>query len=225
MKPKLILAAIFISLAAFSQTEPIYKQFGNQVVDVSNPKILQYERGKIAWVQDGLVGVDAEKPTSQTVIASQIVNEDWVFDRLIVVTNFPDISRATVSQSFSMRMLKIGVFNGYEGQPRELYDCGKPYTPPPLTPEQIKSAQEAAQAHAIADKKRAELNEINAVRWLQSQATNGDATAQRSLGLHYLNGQGCTTNQSQAVYWLTQAANQGDIEASNKLANLQNRQY
>jgi TPR repeat protein len=53
--------------------------------------------------------------------------------------------------------------------------------------------------------------------WLQSEATNGSVSAQCSLGLHYLNGQGCETNKELAVYWLTQAANQGEIEASNKL--------
>jgi TPR repeat protein len=42
-----------------------------------------------------------------------------------------------------------------------------------------------------------------------------------SLGEHYLTGLGCETNRTQAVYWLTQAANQGDLEASNKLAEIQ----
>jgi TPR repeat protein len=62
--------------------------------------------------------------------------------------------------------------------------------------------------------------QANVIRWLQPQATNGDASAQCSLGEHYLTGQGCETNRTQAIYWLTQASNQGDIEASNKLANL-----
>jgi S1-C subfamily serine protease len=89
------------------------------------------------------------------------------------------------------------------------------------TPEEIKVAQDAAQARAIADKKRAMQGQIDAVRWLQPQATNGDASAQCSLGLHYLNGQGCETNREQAIYWLQKAADQGNFEASNKLVSLQ----
>ena len=88
------------------------------------------------------------------------------------------------------------------------------------TPEEIKAAQAAAQARAIVDKKRALQGQINAVRWLQPQATNGDASAQCSLGLHYLNGQGCETNREQAIYWLQKAAEQGNLEASNKLVSL-----
>jgi S1-C subfamily serine protease len=89
------------------------------------------------------------------------------------------------------------------------------------TPEQIKAAQDAAQARAIADKERSMQGQINAVRWLQPQATNGDASAQCSLGFHYLNGQGCETNREQAIYWLQKAAEQGNLEASNKLVSLQ----
>jgi TPR repeat protein len=86
-----------------------------------------------------------------------------------------------------------------------LYDVGVPYTRP-MTPEE-KNASE----------KRSFIANSNAVMWLQSEATNGSVSAQCSLGLHYLNGQGCETNKELAVYWLTQAANQGEIEASNKL--------
>lgn len=98
-------------------------------------------------------------------------------------------------------------------------DYGVPCGPPAPTKEQI----EAAKAKALLDKKRAEESQINAVKWLQSQATNGDASAQCSLGLHYLNGQGCDTNREQGVYWLTQSANQGNIEASNKLVGLKSQ--
>ncbi len=62
--------------------------------------------------------------------------------------------------------------------------------------------------------------QARAVLWLQTQATNGDASAQCCLGLHYLNGQGCETNLVKAIYWLQKAAAQGDLEASNKLASL-----
>ena len=107
------------------------------------------------------------------------------------------------------------------GDTSELWDCGKPYVPPPLTPEQIKAAQEAANARTIANKKNAEQAQGNAVRWLQPQATNGNASAQCRLGLRYLNGQGCETNRELAIYWLKKAADQGDAEASTVLTRLQ----
>jgi hypothetical protein len=87
--------------------------------------------------------------------------------------------------------------------------------------------QQAQIQNAIAEKKqkiRYEIGQSNAVHWLLSQATNDDAGAQCSLGEHYLNGEGCETNQTKAVYWLTKAANQGDLEASNKLAEIQKSQ-
>jgi TPR repeat protein len=55
----------------------------------------------------------------------------------------------------------------------------------------------------------------------QDQATNGNASAQCSLGLDYLSGQGCETNREQAIYWLQKAAEQDNLEASNKLVSLQ----
>jgi TPR repeat protein len=76
------------------------------------------------------------------------------------------------------------------------------------------AAQKAAETKAYA-------LQTSAVRWLQSQAASGSASAQCSLGLHYLTGQGCETNQTLAVFWLQKAAAQGDIEASNKLAQIQ----
>jgi TPR repeat protein len=115
--------------------------------------------------------------------------------------------------------IRVGTHN-WNDVPLELWDCGIPYVAPPPTPEQIKAAQEAAKVRAIADKKKAMEAQANAVRWLQSQATNGDASAQCSLGEHYLAGIGCETNREQGIYWLKQASAQGDIEASNKLSTL-----
>jgi len=108
----------------------------------------------------------------------------------------------------------------------EAWDCG---TVP--TPEQLKQIKdEEAKAQALIEKQKAETQkaaqakvyaaQAKAIIWLQSQATNGSASAQCSLGFHYLNGQGCETNKEMAVYWLTQAANQGDKEASNTLVKL-----
>ena len=109
--------------------------------------------------------------------------------------------------------------NGSSRTIRKL-DYGIPCGP---APEFVQEQIEAARAKAILDKEKWEQGQINAVKWLQSQATNGDAGAQCSLGGHYLNGQGCETNREQAIFWLQKSAAQGDIEASNKLASLQKR--
>ena len=86
--------------------------------------------------------------------------------------------------------------------------------------EQAEAAQVAATAAFEAQKKKTFELQKHAVEWLQHQATNGSASAQCSLGLHYLNGQGVETNKETAVYWLTKASNQGDFEASNILTKL-----
>ena len=96
-------------------------------------------------------------------------------------------------------------------------DYGVPCDPPA---ELIRQQMEIARARAIEDKKKAAIGQTNAFHWLQSQATNGDASAQCSLGEHYLNGQGCETNQEQGIYWLQKAAALGDLQASKKLEQL-----
>jgi len=65
-----------------------------------------------------------------------------------------------------------------------------------------------------------EAQDLRTFLRLQSQATNGEVWAQSSLGLHYLNGQGCETNRELAIKWLKMAAGNGDMEASNKLERL-----
>jgi TPR repeat protein len=97
------------------------------------------------------------------------------------------------------------------GETVGVYDMGVPWNPPPhiVTPEEIK----------IKAKKRAE-QEKKAVQWLLSQATNGSASVQCSLGLRYLKGQGVETNEALGRMWLEKATAQGDTEASNKLAEL-----
>jgi TPR repeat protein len=86
--------------------------------------------------------------------------------------------------------------------------------------ELIRAIQESNHLAAERAQQKIFLAQSNAVIWLQSQATNGDAGSQFDLAEHYLNGQGCETNHAKAIYWLTQSANQGNTEASNKLVNL-----
>jgi hypothetical protein len=151
-------------------------------------------------------------------------NEDDVLILKVSFGLFPYIAvknysgEAVESRQVSTLAMPAGIYD-MGGSPTELWDCGTV-----LTREQLKQIKdEEAKAKAILHKKIAEQGQKNVVRWLQSQATNGDAYAQCSLGEHYLIGQGCETNREQAILWLQKSAAQGYIEASNKLASLQKR--
>jgi hypothetical protein len=154
-----------------------------------------------------------------------IIGYETVSSKEVLVVNYP-IEGIAEGEKIDIYAVQIGTTN-FSGHTIELWDAGMAK----LTPEKIEQMKEwQAQTDAFNEKQKAKAQEAaqakkfliqsNAVRWLQPQATNGDASAQCSLGLHYLNGQGCETNREQAIYWLTQAANQGDQEASNKLASL-----
>ena len=104
-----------------------------------------------------------------------------------------------------------------------LYHDATNKLPPPPTPEEIAAAEIAAAIDKANDervKRHAEEARTNAVRWLQTLATNGDASAQYRLALHFLTGDGCATNRAEAVRWFKIAAAGGSGEASNKLATL-----
>lgn len=96
-------------------------------------------------------------------------------------------------------------------RPATIYDCGTYYEPPPkpLTPEQ-QAAHDAAK-QAAAEK---------TFLLLQKQADEGSTAARYSLGLRYLNGNGCETNRTEAIRWLNLASIGGNLDASNKLASL-----
>ena len=92
-----------------------------------------------------------------------------------------------------------------------VYDMGVDYFPPPhvLTPAEQKAA---AKKHADQEKKT--------IQWLFNQATNGSASAETSLGLRYLKGQGVPKNEAAGIQWLQKASAHGDTEATAKLAQL-----
>ena len=129
-------------------------------------------------------------------------------------------------QNISAVAINVGTYSWGE-TPLELWDCGT--SPSPEQWEQIKD--EEAKALALIEQQKAAAQKIaqakayalqaNTIRWLLSQATNGDASAQCDLGEHYLNGLGCETNLEQAIFWLQKSAAQGNLGASNKLASLQ----
>ena len=51
------------------------------------------------------------------------------------------------------------------------------------------------------------------IRWLLQAAIQGDANAQRMVGVVYYSGEGVTQNYEKAARWLQKAAEQGDVNA------------
>jgi len=159
----------------------------------------KFVRGHVTFAQDGIVILTTGPEGTGTPFA---------------ITNGPVL---TTGKHFSAPAKFIGVYD-WNGTPLELWDCNlaapeKPVPvympPPPLTPEQI-AARKAAQKAALQ----------KSFFTIQRMATNGEVSAQYSLGLRYLTGMGCETNREQAIYWLQKAADAGDTEASNKLVSL-----
>jgi TPR repeat protein len=118
--------------------------------------------------------------------------------------------------------MRTGTYN-WNGTPLELYDCGQ-ILPPEEEKTEIANIQKTQQdillQNKLAEQKHQFLIQSNLVARLKVQATNGIVYSQCSLGLHYLKGEGCETNQELAVKWLKIAADNGDLEASNKLEQL-----
>jgi hypothetical protein len=236
MKTKIILLwAMLAAICTSAQTD--FREVNGQLYNSSFSKLWKIQTGKILEVQtngvvlqtftnhnvyqnvfvEGRGGTPGSYGSTSDHYEKRLMSSDLVPEKRIFINNY---HIGAVDQEISVPAMKTGTIQ-IGGTMFEEWDCGTSYITPPPTPEQIKAAQEAAEARAIADKKKTEQGQVNAVRWLQSQATNGDASAQYSLGLHYLNGEGCETNREQATYWLQKSAAQGYIEASNKLANLQ----
>ncbi len=152
--------------------------------------------------------------------------------RTIILKKYPGAELLAIGNKISVQAVKIGTIQAVEddGSPKagvvlelwEIYDDSADIAAVNDANAKLlwQREVEIKQQRVIAAQKNW-LAQSNAVRWLQPQATNGDASAQCSLGIHYLNGQGCETNREQAIYWLKKAADQGDTEASNKLAKLQ----
>ena len=136
-----------------------------------------------------------------------------------IVTNLPPdlVRRGALPADQHFMAWPAGSYAPATGAAIAKLDYGVACAPPPPSPEQLamlKARQDPEHQHWW-------LMQSNAVRSLSTDAEGGDAGAQYSLALHYLNGVGCETNREQAMYWLQKSAAQGYSEASNKLAVLQ----
>lgn len=213
---KLIALVFFIAATVSAQNSSGLWQYGNKFYDAANVKAIPTVRGKVQWVQDGVVGFETEKATSEIAVGSSVVPTDWEPDSLIAVTNFPDMANATVNKWAMYKMVKIGIYNGYESQPIELYDCGKPYVPPPpkpLTPEQIA----AAKAKAEASKKS---GAAAALKSNQDAAAKGDSYGLMRMGERYRDGDGVDKDLAKAKDYLQKAADAGSPTAADELSKL-----
>ena len=56
-------------------------------------------------------------------------------------------------------------------------------------------------------------DEAEAVKWYRLAADQGNASAQRNLGVMYAQGRGVAKGYAEAVMWLQKAANQGNTDA------------
>jgi TPR repeat protein len=93
-------------------------------------------------------------------------------------------------------------------------DYGTPCGPNPVLLAAMKRQIEEA------EEKRRE-SELRVMEMLGREATNGDSSAQYSLGFHYLHGIGCQTNEVMGLFWLLKASSQGNMSASNDLQELE----
>ena len=238
MKP--LIAIIISALAATAcctHAQP-YKVFGGKIYDMKLSRVQNINASiehiytnclQLHWVETRGIferhsygGVATGNFLGGGVVSHQIGTET-VFDKEIIVLNYP-VSNGADGQKLNLSAMQIGTTN-FNGGVLELWDCGIWTNTPP--PEEIAAAQAKAAAEEkrrAATQKKIDEGQVRAFVWLQSEATNGSSSAQCSLGLHYLNGQGCETNKELAVHWLKIASDNGDFEASNKLEQLKVRQ-
>jgi hypothetical protein len=232
---KLILAILFfVVLTARAQTnEPVVQVKFYSDANRTN-KVQLFSAPKTArWISCAVEGIYYK--SGRILVMIQGNTDSAEFGRLIMLQSYPDTSALAVGETTQIYARQVGTIRGLNpdgtdanGEVLELweyvdYDAEmREYNLEIERQAQIQKAITEKQ-NAIAKQKAAEkmfLVQSNVIRWLQPQATNGDASAQCDLGEHYLNGQGCVTNREQAIYWLQKSAAQGYLEASNKLVKL-----
>jgi hypothetical protein len=94
------------------------------------------------------------------------------------------------------------------------YDYGIPWTPPPLTPEQLAAMKTEAEA-----KKKIALEKV--LEHDQSSAAKDEADGLERMAERYWDGNGVETNRIKARIYFMRASEGGNLTASNKLAHLQ----
>ena len=88
----------------------------------------------------------------------------------------------------------------------------------PKSPQQKSDAELDAEARKARIKAEHERLDHNALLWQQERAAAGSATAQRSLAMRYLTGDGVEKNETKGMDLLHKAAAGGDSAAKKELA-------
>jgi TPR repeat protein len=126
------------------------------------------------------------------------------------------MANATVEKWAMYKIVKIGIYNGFKGQPIELYDCGKAYIPPPpkpLTPEQIAAAKAKAEVSKKSGAAAALKSNLDA-------AAKGDAYGLLRMGQRYRDGDGVEKDLVKAKEYLQKSADAGSPTAKEELSKL-----
>jgi hypothetical protein len=175
------------------------------------------------------------------------VGDKKVPGKKIILLNYPANLYPADGQTVSFRAMRIGT-SDYNGDTLELWDYGTKPTQDELRKykDQEAERQKAIEREANDEKKAAdewqkavekELDDrrrvaakavaakkqaadVHTINWLLTQATNGSASAQCSLGLRYLKGEGVPKDEKQAREWLEKAATQGSDEAATVISKL-----
>ncbi|HTV41457.1 MAG TPA: hypothetical protein VMF08_12820 [Candidatus Sulfotelmatobacter sp.] len=136
------------------------------------------------------------------------------------VTNYPfnAIKGGIIASAARLMAWYAGTYtyktaNG-ESRTIEKLDYGVPCGPNPVL-----LAASQKQIQQAAENRRESQSRV--VKFLERDAENGDSSAQYGLGIHYLRGIGCDTNEALAIFWMMKAAKQGNASASNDLQELE----
>ncbi len=136
------------------------------------------------------------------------------------VTNYPfkAVTGGLIASAARLMAWYTGTFT-YKTPNGEFHTIPKLDYGTPCGPDPSLIAARQKQFKEAEDSRRA--TDLRRIEFLMRDATNGDSSAQYSLGLHYLHGIGCETNEVMGLFWLIKAAQQGNVSASNDLQQIE----
>ena len=245
LKPSIILTAIIATVGwrVLAQTKPLatassFRCVNGTLYDTDASKLWHRINGDFKFKKNGVVvvttfsiyqytweeyggppGMEPGRPGSRV-----------DYGPPLAITNLPDYKSLAAGSTIYCRLTRVGTYDDGKNPTLALWDYGTKPTQDALrklkddADEQQKAAEKElderrrAAAKVIAAKKQTE--DARVIHWLLSQATNGSESAQYSLGLRYLKGEGVPKDEKQSREWLGKAAAQGSEEAAVALSKL-----
>ena len=169
---------------------------------------IQFQGTVVQVVKDGIIVVGAYGVPGDP-------KPDFQSARFLIKNfPYPVAENDKLEATRSLTAFTAGVYTymavGYGSTTVHAFDYGKPWTPPPLTPEQLAALRKKNEAarKAGADK---------ALAFNQSQADKGDAYGQLRMGERYRDGEGVEKDLAKARDYFTKAAAQGNAAAASDL--------